>query len=1268
MISSLMRGLLPPAILVVLRFLGVAVSFSLCLCCAARAQAVDALQTTPRDVSSSASANLVYLPSHHPGWASSVNDEGPLNSEEKLDSMTLVLQRSQEQETALEQLLKTQQDPESSDYHRWLTPNEFSKRFGLGAESLASVEEWLRTNDLVVRWVAPGGNFIGFSGSAGATGRAFHTHMHRYRVHGVERLSADSDPAVPRSVAGLIRSVRGLYTIEDAPMHSAGTMASASPEVSVGNGVHFLGPVDFDTIYDVPSVAAGTSSATQYSGLGETIGIVGRSRIAASDITNLADLTLFTIPIPEEIVPTAFGGVDPGPAYTSPPPSGVSLGDQLEATLDGMRAGSVAPFAQVLLIVATNESGGIGVDAQYLVQTTPVPVQTMNISFGSCEASAGPAGVAYWDELFQQGASEGISVFVSAGDSGASGCDQDFSTPPATPLPNSPNYICSSSYATCVGGTEFADTAAPSEYWTSNNGTNLNTALQYIPEGGWNEPLDSQSLPHVAAGGGGVSQVIATPSWQIGTGVPAARAGRYTPDLAFSASAHDGYFACFAAAGASCEADANGNYDFEYFFGTSAAAPSMAGITALLNQQLGTPLGNLNPQLYQLAASSPKVFHDVTVATSGVTSCSVNTPSMCNNSIPGLTGLSGGQAGFEVTAGYDQVTGLGSLDVLNFLNSYTYAKSTPTMTLQLSPSAAITTVQILKVTITVTGVQSETPTGTVVITTGAYTSVPSSLTGGTTVVAIPAGQLASGSDKLIATYTPDSGTYNSASASTTVVVTAVAPVAPAVTINAAPQNATTAQSIMTTVNLSGSAGLQPPTGTITLTSGSNVSYSTTLQSGSTSASFMIPALTLPVGTDVLNATYAPDAVAAPVYAGATASTKVTITAATKVAPSVSVSFSQSPITVAQSLQVMVVVNGGDGYAIPSGTVVLSGGGYLSAPASLFPGTATLTVPAGALAIGSDSLTVTYTPDSTDSAIYLSSSGSAIVKVTAVPLITPIVNVLASSTITASQTLETQVIVNSAGASNLTPSGTVILSSGSYTSPGVALATGSATISIPAGALPVGADKLTAAYDPDTASASVFSAASGTSVVTVTPAVPPSFTLGASGVTLSPGSTTANTSTITLTSDGEFSGSVTLSATISSSPTGAQDLPALSFGSSSPVALSNSGSAAATLTITTTAPTSGRLSSPADRVSPWLTGGGTCLACMWLWISRRRRILLRSFGMVLLFGALVSGLIACGGGSKGGSGTPGTTAGNYTVKVTGISGATSVSNTFTLTVQ
>jgi hypothetical protein len=93
----------------------------------------------------------------------------------------------------------------------------------------------------------------------------------------------------------------------------------------------------------------------------------------------------------------------------------------------------------------------------------------------------------------------------------------------------------------------------------------------------------------------------------------------------------------------------------------------MAGIAALLNTKLGEAQGNLNPMIYNLAQSTPVAFHDVTVASSGVTGCAASMPSMCNNSAPGESSLTGGLAGYLVGTGYDQATGLGSLDVANFI-------------------------------------------------------------------------------------------------------------------------------------------------------------------------------------------------------------------------------------------------------------------------------------------------------------------------------------------------------------------------------------------------------------------------------------------------------------------------------------------------------------------------------------------------------------------------------------------------------------------------
>jgi len=609
------------------------------------------------------------LPNHHPLWAEQANDAGPAAADLQMNQLTLVLARSPQQQAAFERFLADQQNPASPQFHRWLTPPEIGRRFGLSDHDLDTLRAWLDSEGLRVTWVAPSRIFLGFAGTASNVDHAFQTEVHQYRVQGELRLSVASDPSIPQSLASVVEGVRGLYSIADRPAHLART-ASDEPEMSEGSN-RFLAPQDFATIYDLPS---------NLTGAGTTIGIVGWSRVNTADLDAFRQRTGTSFPDPLQVVPTAYGGVDPGAPYTTQQNCANCLAGQEEATLDVERAGSVAEGANLLLVASAASGGndGIGAAAQYLIQSSPAPAQIINISFGDCESDAGSAGVSYWNRLFQQAAAEGISVVVSSGDSGAAGCDNAFSAPPASSSAVSPNYICSSSYATCVGGTDFNDAGNANAYWASNNGSALGSVLGYIPEGGWNEPLGLNSQTQAAGSGGGVSRYIATPFWQQNvTGVPAAYAGRYTPDVSFSASCREGYFGCIAAGGGSCIPGNSGTYTFDLFCGTSASAPAMAGIVALLDQQMGdAPQGNLNPQLYAIESSMPSAFHDVTVASSGITNCNLSSPSLCNNSMPSPTGLSGGQAGYLVSTGFDEVTGLGSLDVQKFLNSYVAPSST----------------------------------------------------------------------------------------------------------------------------------------------------------------------------------------------------------------------------------------------------------------------------------------------------------------------------------------------------------------------------------------------------------------------------------------------------------------------------------------------------------------------------------------------------------------------------------------------------------------
>jgi hypothetical protein len=246
--------------------------------------------------------------------------------------------------------------------------------------------------------------------------------------------------------------------------------------------------------------------------------------------------------------------------------------------------------------------------------------------------------------------------------------------------------------------------------------------------------------------------------------------------------------------------------------------------------------------------------------------------------------------------------------------------------------------------------------------------------------------------------------------------------------------------------------------------------------------------------------------------------------------------------------------------------------------------------------------------------------------------------------------------------SVTPSGNVLFTIGSATK---TVALNSSGIATYTGTAPTTADSLTmsAAYQGTTL---FFASNSNTLNETV---VIPSFAIAGTSVTVVPGATTENTSTITVTPSGGFTGSVVLTAAITSSPAGAQYPPTLSFGSTTPVNITGSNSGTATLTVSTTAATSAPLANPMHRGFPWYTEGGAALACILLFGIPARRSRWRSMvGMSAMLIILAGGVLACGGVVSGGSSNSGTTAGAYTITVTGTSGATTATNTVTLNVQ
>jgi large repetitive protein len=184
---------------------------------------------------------------------------------------------------------------------------------------------------------------------------------------------------------------------------------------------------------------------------------------------------------------------------------------------------------------------------------------------------------------------------------------------------------------------------------------------------------------------------------------------------------------------------------------------------------------------------------------------------------------------------------------------------------------------------------------------------------------------------------------------------------------------------------------------------------------------------------------------------------------------------------------------------------------------------------------------------------------------------------------------------------------------------------------------------------------------------------PAFSISGTAVSVAPGATTGNTSTITVTPSDGFTGTVVLTATYTSSPPGAILLPGFSF-SAYPV-ITGTGAVTSTLTIFTVAPASATASPPTGSVSPWYAVGGATFACIFLvGIPARRRRWQSILGLLVLLVALLSGVLSCGsgGGASGGGGgsgaNSGTVPGAYTITVSGTSGAITETGTVALTVQ
>jgi uncharacterized membrane protein len=643
-------------------------------------------------------------------------DQGQVSEELQLNRMVLLLTPSAGQQQELDALLEAQHDPSSPLFHQWLTPAQYGARFGASGQTQAQVVQWLQSHGFKIDEIPASHQQIVFSGTEAQLENAFHTEIHYYRANGAMHMANAQDPQIPAAFAGVVSGVLSLHDFRrtsaiTSPRSLGAPQADGVlPQYTSGN-THYLFPGDWATIYDLnPLYNAGTT------GSGSSIAIAGRSNINLSDVAGFRSISGLQANQPTVIL----AGANPG----------LVSGDQNESTLDVEWAGAVAPAASVKLIVGASTTTTDGVDLAAMYAVNNATAKIVSVSYGSCEQDMGSTEMAFYNSLWQQAASEGISAFVSSGDAGAAGC---YSASATSASSAGVNGLCSSPYSTCVGGTEFNEGSSSSQYWSSTNSASYASALSYIPEVVWNES-GSNGGSGLWASGGGISRYYTQPSWQKGiTGASASNGMRAVPDVALAAAAHDGYLI-----------EENGEYYL--VAGTSAAAPSFAGLMALVVQSKGgSGQGNANPALYALLDANTDPFHA--------------TPSG-NNSVPGV-------AGFTASGGsYNLATGLGSVDGALLVENWSSASSKTSVDFALTASAAKGTVLAGKsITFTLTASETGTAKNAIALIAKAPTGVTVSFSSSTlkpgatvTVTVAASATVAAGAQSITITGSDSTGT------------------------------------------------------------------------------------------------------------------------------------------------------------------------------------------------------------------------------------------------------------------------------------------------------------------------------------------------------------------------------------------------------------------------------------------------------------------------------------------------------------------------------
>lgn len=442
--------------------------------------------------------------------------------------------------------LQAVQDPSSPEYHQFLTPQQFTAAYGPTQADVDAVVQYLNTNGIRVSDVSPNRMLIHAEGQSAQMEQAFSVTINNYSLNGATYFASAANPALPAKLVQSVQSVIGLNNLEQLhPMLAPHSVGSHRGKPGGGGGTPAgYSPQQIAAAYNWPSV---TSAAN---GTGEKIAIGTAYSYKSSDVTGF----------------WSHYGL-PSHTITIVPVDGSTTRANVETTIDIERSGAMAPGATILVYEGANAKFTTFTDV-YNKIVTDDQAAVMTTSWGAAESSTSTATMQTDDNIFAQGAAEGISLFAAAGDNGSSD---------GTSNQDEADFPSSDPYVAAAGGTSLT--------LTTNNAIASETA--------W------------SGTGGAESHYFTEPSWQLGTNVPQ-DGFRQTSDLALDADPNTGYSVLY-------------NGSWSVYGGTSFVAPELAALFAVKVSQNGTRVGQANAAVYAIANGSrySSDFHDITSGSNG---------------------------------------------------------------------------------------------------------------------------------------------------------------------------------------------------------------------------------------------------------------------------------------------------------------------------------------------------------------------------------------------------------------------------------------------------------------------------------------------------------------------------------------------------------------------------------------------------------------------------------------------------------------------------